>query len=423
LIKHRVIEVQIYRVGGAVRDKLLKQKIKDIDYVVVGASIDEMLDLGYKAVGKDFPVFLHPQTKEEYALARTEKKISKGYKGFTFYTSPDITIEQDLYRRDLTINAIAEDKQGLLIDPFSGIKDLKNKQLRHVSDAFAEDPVRILRTARFAARFASLGFSVAKETMCLMKNMVKNGEVNALVAERVWKEFEGALLESHPDVFIQVLRECGALQRLLPEINQLFGVPQVEKWHPEIDSGKHTMMVLQQSVILSEQLIGKHKLNKEELLALRFSALVHDVGKGITPRNEWPSHKKHEFNGIVLVKSLCQRFKVPKNIRELALLVTEYHLLYHRIGELKKGTIIRLFNSLDVFRRPQRLNLFLLACEADSRGRKGFQDITPEQTALCKQYYQQAQQVKVNDIIAMGYKNNAISEQLFIKRCESLKKL
>jgi tRNA nucleotidyltransferase (CCA-adding enzyme) len=415
--------VQIYKVGGAVRDRLLKQKVSDIDYVVVGATIDEMLQLGYKAVGKDFPVFLHPQSKEEYALARTEKKISKGYKGFTFYTSPDISIEEDLYRRDLTINAIAEDKQGLLIDPFSGAADLKNKKLRHVSEAFAEDPVRILRTARFAARFASLGFTVANKTMKLMKKMVKNGEVDALVAERVWKEFESALAEKHPEVFFQVLRQCGALQRLLPEIDNLFGVPQVEKWHPEVDTGVHTMMVLQQAVRLSEQLSGQDKLNKEQQTALRFAALVHDVGKGITPRHDWPSHKKHEFNGIQLVKNLCARFKVPKQVSNLALLVTEHHLLYHRMGELKKGTIIRFFNSIDAFRRPQRLSLFLLACEADSRGRKGFEDIIPEQTALCKQYFKQASEVNVKDIIVLGFKNNAISEQLFLKRCESLKKI
>jgi tRNA nucleotidyltransferase (CCA-adding enzyme) len=415
--------VQIYRVGGAVRDRLLKQAVSDVDYVVVGATIDEMLQLGYKAVGKDFPVFLHPQSKEEYALARTEKKISKGYKGFTFYTSPDITIEQDLYRRDLTINAIAEDSQGNLIDPFSGLNDLKNKQLRHVSDAFAEDPVRILRTARFAARFASLGFSVAKETMLLMSSMVNNGEVDALVAERVWKEFESALLEKHPQIFFQVLRDCGALQRLLPEIDNLFGVPQVEKWHPEVDTGIHTLMVLQQAVDLSDPQSGSYKLNKEEQIAVRFSALVHDVGKGLTPRNEWPSHKKHEFRGVALVRRLSQRLKVPKNIRELAILITEYHLFYHRIDELKKSTIIRFFNSIDVFRRPRRLDLFLLVCEADSRGRKGFQDSIPEQTALCQYYYKLASQVKVKDIIALGYKNNAISEQLFLKRCETLKKL
>jgi len=415
--------VQIYRVGGAVRDKLLKLKFSDVDYVVVGATIDEMIQLGYKAVGKDFPVFLHPQTKEEYALARTEKKVSKGYKGFTFYTSPDISIEQDLYRRDLTINAIAEDEHGSLIDPYYGLKDLKKKQLRHVSNAFAEDPVRILRTARFAARFASLGFTVAKETMFLMKKMVKNGEVDALVAERVWKEFESALLEPHPEVFFQVLRDCGALQRLVPEIDRLFGVPQVEKWHPEIDTGIHTLMVLQQAVILSLQQSGKSRLNKEEQLALRFAALVHDVGKGITPRHEWPSHKKHEFNGVPLVKKLCQRLKVPKNIRDLALLVTEYHLLYHRIGELKKGTIIKLFNSVDAFRRAKRWNLFLLACEADSRGRKGHEKNVPVQTSLFKHYYKQASQVKVSDIIAQGYKKDAISEQLFLKRCQSLQKI
>jgi len=415
--------VHIYRVGGAVRDGLLKQPVSDVDYVVVGATIEQMLQLGYKAVGKDFPVFLHPQTKEEYALARTEKKISKGYKGFTFYTSPDITIEQDLYRRDLTINAIAEDNEGLLIDPFSGIKDIQNKQLRHVSDAFAEDPVRILRTARFAARFSPLGFKVAKKTMLLMKKMVNNGEVDALVAERVWKEFESALLEPHAEVFFQVLRDCGALKRLMPEIDKLFGVPQVEKWHPEVDTGIHTLMVLQQAVQLSEAPSRWKKLTKEEQVSVRFSALIHDVGKGLTSKHEWPSHKKHEFNGVPVVKRLTQRLKIPKNIRELALLVTEYHLLYHRIGELKKGTIIKFFNSLDAFRRPRRLDLFLLVCEADSRGRKGFQDTIPEQTALGKKYYNQASQVKVKDIISLGYKKNAISEQLFIKRCESLKKI
>ncbi len=414
--------MQIYRVGGAVRDKLLKRKICDVDYVVVGATIDEMLQLGYKAVGKNFPVFLHPQSKEEYALARTEKKVSKGYKGFTFYTSPEISIEEDLYRRDLTINAIAEDQQGELIDPYSGVDDLKNRKLRHVSQAFAEDPVRILRTARFAARFASLGFTVANETIQLMEQMVNNGEVNELVAERVWKEFESALVERHPEVFFQVLRQCNALQQLLPEIDNLFGVPQKEIHHPEIDAGVHTMMVLQQSVRLSEQLSGQDRLSKDEITAVRFSALVHDVGKGLTPSHEWPSHKKHEFNAILPVKNLCRRFKVPKQISDLALLVTEHHLLYHRIEELNKGNIIAFFNSIDAFRRPRRFKLFLLVCEADSRGRKGFEDVIPVQTALCNNYYNQAKQVNVEDIIALGYKNNAISEQLFLKRCESLRK-
>ncbi len=421
--------MQIYRVGGAVRDRLLKQKIRDIDYVVVGATIDDMLQQGYTAVGKDFPVFLHPESKDEYALARTEKKIAKGYKGFTFYTSPDITLEEDLYRRDLTINAIAEDVNGQLIDPYHGIDDLKNKKIRHVSSAFAEDPVRILRTARFAARFAFLGFSVARETIRLMSQMVKKGEADALVAERVWKEIESALLEPNPEVFIQVLRECGALNRLLPEIDNLFGVPQTEKWHPEIDTGQHTLMVLQQAMLLLKKQENikdatrpQASLSKESQLAVLFSALIHDVGKAVTPKQQWPSHKKHELNGIPLVKTICKRLKVPKQISSLALLVTEYHLLYHRMGELKKGTVIKLFNALDAFRRPIRLELFLLACEADSRGRKGSENITPEQTALCWHYYHQASQVNVKEILAQGYKNNEISEQLFLKRCQILSK-
>ncbi|MFK5986278.1 MAG: multifunctional CCA addition/repair protein [Pseudomonadota bacterium] len=412
--------MQIFRVGGAVRDRLLKQKIRDIDYVVVGATIEEMLEQGYTAVGKDFPVFLHPITKEEYALARTEKKIAKGYKGFTFYTSIDITIEQDLYRRDLTINAIAEDETGQLIDPYSGVADLNNKILRHVSAAFAEDPVRILRTARFAARFAGLGFTIAEETNSLMKKMVRQGEADALVAERVWKEVESALLEPYPEVFIQALRQCGALKCLLPEIDNLFGVPQTEQWHPEIDTGIHTLMVLQQGVKIIQQ--QSKTLSRENQLAIQFAALVHDVGKAKTPKNQWPSHKKHEVNGIPIVKGICKRLKVPKHICNLALLVTEYHLLFHRMGELKKGTIIKLFNALDAFRRPQRLELFLLVCEADSRGRKAYEDIIPEQADLCRHYYQQACAVNVKDILALGYKNNEISEQLYLKRCQSLSK-
>jgi tRNA nucleotidyltransferase (CCA-adding enzyme) len=428
--------VQIYQVGGAVRDKLLKQKIRDQDYVVVGASIDDMLELGYTPVGKDFPVFLHPQSKQEYALARTEKKIAKGYKGFSFYTSKEISLEDDLYRRDLTINAIAEDNCGNLIDPFSGLDDLKNKKLRHVSQAFTEDPVRILRTARFAARFAFLGFTIAKETMQLMKTMVNNGEVDALVAERVWKEIESALTEKHPQIFFQVLRECGALKRLLPEIDNLFGVPQTEKYHPEIDTGIHTMMALQQAVILlaNQQELTRQtpnvqetnvqesiQLSKEQKISVLFATLVHDVGKAITPKNEWPSHKMHEHNGVPIVEALCQRLKIPKQIRDLSLLVTENHLLYHRLEELKKGTIVRLFNTLDAFRRPYRFRLFLLACEADSKGRKGFEDREPQQTKVFENYYQQAKEVKVKDIIDLGYRNEAISEQLFQKRCQSLK--
>jgi len=401
--------VQIYIVGGAVRDKILQLEIVDHDYVVVAATVEEMIELGYTPVGKDFPVFLHPNTHEEYALARTERKTAKGYHGFAFYTSPQITLEEDLLRRDLTINAIAEDENGQLIDPYHGLDDIKDRILRHVSPAFAEDPVRILRVARFAARFANLGFRVAPETNQLMRDMVNSGEVDALVAERVWQEVERALAEKHPEVFFQVLRDCGALQRLFPEIDNLFGVPQPEKWHPEIDCGLHTMMVLQQAAKLSDN------------IAVRFAALVHDLGKGITPKDELPSHKQHEARGLPLVKNVCQRLKVPKQVKELALAVTEYHLHFHKIGEMKNTTIIKFFTHIDAFRRPERYQLFLLACEADSRGRGGYEDKKPEQVALCKDYFAAAQAVAVGDIVKAGYKGPEIAEQLYQERVKALR--
>jgi len=401
--------VEVYIVGGAVRDKILQIDTVDRDYVVVGSSVEEMVSLGYKPVGKDFPVFLHPKTKDEYALARTERKTAKGYHGFDFYTDPSITLEEDLCRRDLTINAIAEGADGSLIDPFNGLDDIKSRILRHVSPAFAEDPVRILRVARFAARFAAFGFIVAEETIQLMQNMVDNGEADALVAERVWQEFERALAEPQPEVFFQVLRDCGALQRLFPEINNLFGVPQPEKWHPEIDSGVHTMMVLQQAARITDD------------IAVRYAALVHDLGKGITPKEELPSHKKHEARGIPLVKSLCERMKVPKLIRELALAVTEYHLHYHKIGEMKNTSIVKFFNNLDAYRRPERFQQFLLACEADSRGRTGYENTLPEQVGLCQNYFNATQAVAVADIVKAGYKGKAIAEQLYRKRLSALR--
>lgn len=401
--------MKIYIVGGAVRDQILQLETVDRDYVVVGATVEQMIDLGYKPVGKDFPVFLHPETHEEYALARTERKTAKGYHGFDFYTDPNISLEDDLCRRDLTINAIAQSETGEIIDPHRGVDDIHHKILRHVSPAFAEDPVRILRVARFAARFAPLGFSIAEETMALMQAMVDNGEVDALVAERVWQEVERALAEKQPEVFFQVLKECGALQRLFPEIDNLFGVPQPEHWHPEIDCGVHTMMVLQQAARLSTD------------IAVRFAALVHDLGKGVTPKDEWPSHKGHEARGIPLVKTVCERLKVPKLVKELALIVTEYHLHFHKIGEMRNGSIIKFFNHVDAYRRPERFQQFLLACEADSRGRTGYEEQLPEQVGLCQEYFKVSQSVKVADIVKEGYKGQAISEQLHQQRAQALR--
>ena len=401
--------MKIYKVGGAVRDKLLNRKVVDHDYVVVGATVEEMLADGYKPVGKDFPVFLHPETHEEYALARTERKVAKGYHGFEFYADADVTLEDDLVRRDLTINAIAEDEQGTLYDPYHGIEDLKNRILRHVSPSFAEDPLRVLRVARFAARYFDYGFRIADETMALMQCLVEHDEVDALVAERVWQEVEKALADDNAWIFFKVLRQCGALARLFPEIEQLFGVPQSEQWHPEIDTGIHTMMVLEQATRLSKEPV------------VRFAALLHDLGKGITPQSEWPRHIAHESRGVPLVKAVCQRLKVPKHYSALALLVTEFHLNYHRIEELKNSTIVDLFSRLDAFRRPERFKFFLLACEADAKGRKGYENSSDEKTQRFRAFFRAASRVKTADIIAQGYKGVEIAEQLRIKRIAAVK--
>ncbi|MBE9527304.1 MAG: multifunctional CCA addition/repair protein [Proteobacteria bacterium] len=401
--------MQFYKVGGAVRDKLLNRKVVDYDYVVVGATIEEMLSAGYTPVGKDFPVFLHPHTHDEYALARTERKVSKGYHGFQFFADNKVTLEEDLVRRDLTINAIAEDKEGKLYDPYHGIDDLNKRILRHVSPAFAEDPLRVLRVARFAARYADYGFKVAEETMSLMNCLVDNDEVDALVAERVWQEVEKALSDDNSWIFFKVLRQCGALERLFPEIEQLFGVPQTKQWHPEIDTGVHTMMVLEQASKLSED------------PAVRFAALVHDLGKGITPEQEWPKHIAHESRGVPLVEAICQRLKVPKHFSTLAILVTKYHLNYHKINELKPSTIVDLLSKLDAFRRPERFEQFLLACEADARGRLGYENNTPQQTQQFRDFFNAANQVHTKEIITQGFQGIEISEQLRIKRIAAVK--
>ena len=355
--------MQVYLVGGAVRDALLGQAVKERDWVVVGGTREELLRLKYREVGRDFPVFLHPETHQEYALARLERKVSPGYRGFTVEFGPEVTLEEDLARRDLTINAIAEAADGTLVDPYGGRRDLEARVLRHVSPAFVEDPVRVLRVARFAARFQPMGFRVAPETLDLMRAMVDRGEVDALVAERVWQETEKALREPKASEFFRVLRECGALQRIYPEIDALFGVPQPPEWHPEIDTGVHTLMVLDQAALLSPD------------LKVRFAALVHDLGKGTTPREQWPGHRGHEERSVSLIEALAERLRLPGDYRELSVIVARYHGNVHRAAELKPGTILEFLERADAFRRPERFAQVLLACEADSRGRAGLEQL------------------------------------------------
>ncbi len=396
-------------VGGAVRDKLLGLTPKERDWVVVGATVEDMTALGYRLVGKDFPVFLHPETHEEYALARTERKTAPGYHGFSVHAAPDVTLEQDLMRRDLTVNAIAEVPGGGLIDPFGGQRDLRDRILRHVSPAFVEDPVRILRVARFAARFAQLGFRVADETMQLMREMVEAGEVDALVAERVWAETERALRTDSPTRYFEVLRECGALARLFPEINRLFGVPQPAKHHPEIDTGVHTMLVLAQAARLSPD------------PEVRFAALVHDLGKGTTPKDEWPRHIAHEARGVPLVKALCKRLRIPNHFRDLALLVTEFHLHYHRAAELRPETLLKLLRRTDALRRPERFEQFILACEADSRGRWGFEDAHFEQPDILRRVRDAAAAVDSRELFEQGLEGKALGKALQARQLEAIR--
>ncbi|NEX61457.1 multifunctional CCA addition/repair protein [Noviherbaspirillum galbum] len=352
--------MKTYIVGGAVRDELLGLPVQDHDHVVVGATPDEMLKRGFRPVGKDFPVFLHPQTHEEYALARTERKTAPGYKGFVFHAAPDVTLEEDLVRRDLTINAMAKGEDGGIIDPFHGQDDLRARVFRHVSDAFAEDPVRILRLARFAARFAD--FSVAPETNQLMRAMVQAGEVDALVPERVWQELARGLMEQRPSRMIEVLRDCGALARILPELDVLWGVPQPEKHHPEIDAGVHVMMVVDCAA------------RQGHSLPVRFAALMHDLGKGLTPAERWPAHHGHEGKSVALVEQVCKRLKIPNDCRDLAVMTAREHGNVARAFELRAATIVSLLERCDAFRKPQRFRDCLLACECDHRGRTGFED-------------------------------------------------
>lgn len=400
--------MKIYLVGGAVRDQLLGYPYHDRDWVVVGSTPQAMLDMGYNSIGKDFPVFLNPKTKEEYALARLERKTGYGYAGFQFDTSSSVTLEEDLSRRDLTINAIAQTEGGDIIDPFGGATDIKNKILRHVSAAFSEDPVRILRIARFAARYHHLGFHIASETMALMKNMITSGEVDHLVAERVWQEFEKALSENSPHIFISVLRECGALNKLLPELDTLFGVPQPEKHHPEIDTGIHSLMVLEQASKLST--------NK----AVRFASLMHDLGKGLTPENEWPRHRAHETKGLKLLTAVCRRLKVPNAYYELAAITMEYHTHCHRAFELTENTLAKLLEKTDAFRRPERFLHFLICCKADSRGRTGFEQRNYPQANYLDCVLRLANTVKAKDLISQGFSGIELGKEIKRARVQSI---
>lgn len=354
--------MKIYLVGGAVRDALLHRPVHEQDWVVVGARPEDLTSQGYRAVGKDFPVFLHPETQEEYALARTERKSGSGHTGFICDFSPDITLEDDLVRRDLTVNAMARDSDGTIIDPYGGQQDLAARLLRHVSPAFREDPLRVFRVARFAARYAPLGFRIADDTLHLMQDMCASGELDSLTPERVWKETERALGEDAPDVYIRVLRDCGALALWFPEIDRLFGVPQRAEYHPEIDTGVHTLMSLRVATRLSTE------------ARVRFAALVHDLGKADTPASEWPRHIGHEERGVARVRELSQRLRVPKDFQALGELASRFHLDIHRAVELRPGTVLRKLVQMDALRRPERFAELLLVCEADARGRLGLED-------------------------------------------------
>lgn len=399
--------VQRYLVGGAVRDSLLGYPFHERDWVVVGATPQQMLDSGYQQVGKDFPVFLHPQTKEEHALARTERKSGKGYTGFSVYAAPDVTLEQDLLRRDLTINAIAQADDGSLVDPFGGVADIRQRILRHVSDAFAEDPLRVLRVARFYARYAHLGFSVASETQALMRQL--SSELTTLTPERVWQETAKALSEQTPQAYFQLLYDTGALQVLMPELAALWGVPQPPQWHPEIDTGVHTLMVLQQAAMLSPR------------LDIRFAALVHDLGKGVTKPELWPAHHGHEHTGLPLIKQLCERLRVPNDCRDLALLVCEYHQLVHRARELKSSTVLKLFDAIDLWRKPERLEAILLCCTADLRGRTGFEQAEYPQASYLQALATAARSTNARDLVAQGLTGEAIKQGLQKARLNSIK--
>ncbi len=400
--------MKTFLVGGAVRDALLQLPVKDRDWVVVGATPDEMLELDYQQVGRDFPVFLHPHSREEYALARTERKQGSGYTGFVTHFAPDVTLEQDLLRRDLTINAIAQAADGTLIDPYNGQQDLQSRTLRHVSAAFSEDPLRVLRVARFAARYAHLNFRIAAETETLMSQMAESGELAHLTAERVWKETENALLTRNPQVYFQVLRDCGALQVLFPEIDNLYGIPAPAKWHPEIDTGVHTLMTLTMAAALSDE------------LDVRFATLLHDVGKALTPPEKWPSHHGHGAAGVPVVAALCQRLRVPNHLRDLALIVTEFHDIVHTIERQPAAALIALFDRIDAWRKPERVEKMALTSEADARGRATLESMPYPQGDYLRRMFAIAQAVPVQQVVAAGFKGAEVREELTRRRIAAL---
>jgi tRNA nucleotidyltransferase (CCA-adding enzyme) len=396
--------MEVYLVGGAVRDGLLGRPVHERDWVVVGARPEDLERDGFVSVGREFPVFLHPQTHEEYALARLERKVAPGYRGFTTQFSPQVTLQEDLKRRDLTINAMAESASGEIIDPYGGRRDLEARLLRHVSEAFIEDPVRILRVARFAARYAELGFRVADETLELMTRMTASGEVDALVSERVWQETERALGEPRPDVYFETLRSCGALRVIFPEIDALFGVPQPAKWHPEIDTGVHVMLAVRYSASVGAA------------AAVRYAALTHDLGKALTPKEILPSHRGHEEAGVALVEALSERLKVPNGFRELAVLASRHHAVVHKAAELRATTVLTLLETADAFRRPERFAELLLACECDARGRTGLEARPYPQRAYLLEAREAAAAVTLTDEERAGLQGRAIGEKIREKR-------
>lgn len=403
--------LEYYLVGGAVRDRLLGLEVKDRDWVVIGATPEEMQKRGFFSVGKDFPVFLHPKTKEEYALARKEVKTAPGYRGFTINSSPKVSLREDLQRRDISINAMAMSAQGELIDPFGGADDLQHRVLRHVSSAFTEDPVRVLRVARFAARYTNFEFSIAPETLELMRNMVERGEVDALTPERVWAELHKALLEDKPSIFIRALKDCGALARVFPEVDKLFGIPQPAQYHPEIDTGIHTLMVLDQAARLTRD------------PQVRFAALVHDLGKAETPKEKWPRHFDHERLGVPLVRNLCKRLRIPKRYGKLAIAVCRYHLKSHRTVELKPKTILETLNAINAFHRPEFLEQFLLCCEADFLGRGDNKTRPYPQAKLLRDYFEAAHSVNTEVLEKSELSGKTYGEQLTQLRLQAIKEL
>ncbi len=400
--------MRVYLVGGAVRDALLGREAQEKDYVVVGSSAEELTRAGYRPVGRDFPVFLHPETHAEYALARRERKTGPGYRGFVTEFSSDITLEEDLLRRDLTVNAMARADDGTLIDPYGGQADIAARTLRHVSPAFSEDPVRILRTARFAARFAPLGFTVHESTRELMRQMVAAGEADALVAERVWQETERALGEARPEVFFEVLRDCGALKVIFPEVDALFGVPQPAEWHPEIDTGLHVLLCLKRAADLAAP------------VSVRFAVLVHDLGKGTTPREQWPKHVMHESRGLPLIDALCSRLRVPAALRELGRMTAKQHTNVHRARQLRPDTVLRLLEDCDAFRRPERFSEMLLACQCDAQGRTGLENAPYPQRELLEAARATASAVQLTDAERADLNGPAIAAALKTKRVAAL---